>query len=230
MLKNLRDVKQKLIHHYDPERIILYGSYGTKKANKDSDIDLLIIKNTDKGPMERQIEVEKILSDRLIPLDIKVFTSQEVRFLFSLGSPFIEEVVEKGRLLYMRKATFIWVKEAEEELESAVILFEHKKFKGTCYHCQQCVEKGLKALIIEKGKKPGRIHDIVELFNTVTTIGYNIPLTMDDAIFLNSIYRSRYPTEEGLLPHGEPTPEDTQRAVTVSEELLKTVKTVLRNR
>lgn len=230
MLKNLRDVKQKLIHHYDPERIILYGSYGTKKANKDSDIDLLIIKNTDKGPMERQIEVEKILSDRSIPLDIKVFTSQEVRFLFSLGSPFIEEVVEKGRLLYMRKATFIWVKEAEEELESAVILFEHKKFKGTCYHCQQCVEKGLKTLIIEKGKKPGRIHDIVELFNTVTTIGYDIPLTMDDAILLNSIYRGRYPTEEGLLPHGEPSPEDTQRAVTASEELLKTVKTLLRNR
>lgn len=36
---------------------------------------------------------------------------------------------------------------------------------------------------------------------------------MDDAVFLNQVYRGRCPTEEGLLPHGEPGQEEAQRAV-----------------
>ena len=50
--------------------------------------------------IERQCEVERILSDRLLPIDIRVYTPHEIRFLFSEGSPFIEEVevtaYEKG--------------------------------------------------------------------------------------------------------------------------------------
>ncbi|MDR4507438.1 MAG: hypothetical protein MRJ65_04245 [Candidatus Brocadiaceae bacterium] len=42
---------------------------------------------------------------------------------------------------------------------------------------------------------------------------------MDNAIFLNSIHKSRYPTEEGLLPHGEPSREDTERAILVAKKL-----------
>lgn len=116
-----------------------------------------------------------------------IYTSQEVRFLFEIGSPFIEEVMEKGRLLYIR-ATSGWIKDAEDELDSAVILCEHGKYRGSCYHSQQCVEKGLKALILEKGERPGRIHDIVELYSRVTQMGWDVGFPLDDAIFLNSIY------------------------------------------
>lgn len=47
----------------------------------------------------------------------------------------------------MRKTTAIWIKDAEEELDSALILYEHEKYRPACYHVQQCVEKGLKALL-----------------------------------------------------------------------------------
>jgi HEPN domain-containing protein len=156
-----------------------------------------------------------------------VYTPQEIRFLFSVGSPFIEEVIERGRLLYMRKATQVWLQDAEEELDMAMILLEHGKNRGACYHAQQSSEKSLKSLIIEKGKKPGRIQDIVDLLNEVVSLGYIVSLSMDNAIFLNSIYRGRYPTEEGLLPHGEPSYDDAQRAIKASKELLKSVKTLL---
>ena len=227
MIKTLDEIKKRLIEQYDPDSMILYGSYGTEKERHDSDIDLLIIKDSTKSCIERQCEVERILSDRLLPLDIRVYTPHEIRFLFSVGSPFIEEVIERGRLLYMRKTTQVWIQDAEEELDTAVILLEHGKNRGACYHAQQSSEKGLKALIIEKGKRLGRIHDIVDLFNTVASIGYAVSLSMDDAIFLNSIYRGRYPTEEGLLPHGEPSHDDAQRAINASMGLLKGVKTLL---
>jgi hypothetical protein len=38
-------------------------------------------------------------------------------------------------------------------------------------------------------------------------------ISTDDATLLNSVYRGRYPSEEGLLPHGEPPVEDARRAV-----------------
>lgn len=226
MLKTLDEVKQRLIAEYKPDKIILYGSYGTENVRFDSDIDIIIIKESEKSPVERQMEVERVLSDRQIPLDIRVYTSQEIRYLFSVGSPFIEEIMETGRLLYMRKATGVWLQDANEEYETAQVLLDHGKYRGVCYHAQQCAEKCLKALIIEKGKRPGKIHDIVELLNTVRSIGYNVTLDIDDAVFLNSIYRSRYPTEEGLLPYGEHSQEDAQRALNASGELLKNIKTL----
>ena len=124
----------------------------------------------------------------------------------------------------MRKTTEAWIKDVKEELESAKILYKYKKYRGACYHSQQCVEKGLKALVLEKGKKPGRIHDIVELLNKTEKLGYRIGLPIDDAVFLNSIYKGRYPTEEGLLPQGEPTKGDAERAIAAANILFKSLQ------
>ena len=226
MLKTVNDVVSRIVQYYKPEKVILYGSYDTENRKNGSDVDLLIVKDTNRRLIERLVEVERLLSDRTLPMDIMVYTPEEMRFLFSVGSPFIEEVLQKGRLLYMRKATGSWIKEAKDELDSAIILLEHGKYRGACYHSQQSVEKGLKALILEKGRKPERIHDIVELLNEVIKQGWNVNLTMDDAIFLNSIYKGRYPTEEGLLPHGEPSREDTEQAISAAKKLIEKLSNI----
>ena len=224
MLRTVKDITERLIEYYEPDRIILYGSYGTRKERKNSDIDLLIIKKTEKYLIERRIEAERILSDRLMPIDITIYTPEEVRYLFSIGSPFIEEIMEKGRLLYMRKVTSSWIKDVEDEFDSAVILYEHGKYRGACYHSQQCVEKGLKTLILERGEKPKRIHDIIELHNIVKEMEWEIDITTDDAVYLNSIYKGRYPTEEGLLPHGEPSKDDAEKAIAVSRVVVERLR------
>jgi HEPN domain-containing protein len=156
-----------------------------------------------------------------------VYTPEEIRALYAAGSPLIEEVVETGRVLYMRKATGAWLADAQEELEIARILLEHAKHRGACLHSQQCVEKGLKAVILERGKRPPRTHDIVELLNQAKAEGDAVGLGMEDAIFLGSVYRGRYPTEEGLLPHGEPTREDADRAVAAATRTLQAVRKIL---
>lgn len=228
MLATLEEITQRIIQQYSPERIILFGSYNLTTADRAGDIDLFIIKDTEKTPIERRIEVEKILCDRSLPLDIVVYSPAEVRYLFSIGSPFIEEVLEKGRLLYMRKATAGWLKDTGEELETAVILQEHQKHRGACFHSQQCLEKGLKALILERGKRPERTHDILELLNKVKELEWRLEFPVDDAIFLNSVYRGRYPTDEGLLPQGEPSAEDAQKAVAISKTFVELLKGLLR--
>jgi len=224
MLRELDEISKRLIEKYDPDKIILFGSRAEGKDCAGSDIDLLIVKETEKRPLERRIEVETLLSDRSVPIDVLVYTPDEVRHLYSLGSPFIEEVMEKGRLLYMRKVTMAWLRDAEQELESASVLYEHEKYRTACYHSQQSVEKGLKAVIIERGSKPERTHDIVELFHAVTGTGFNTELSTEDAVYLNSIYKGRYLTDEGLLPHGEPSRTDAERALFTAKRLMQKLK------
>ncbi len=224
MIKDLKDISRRLIKEYDPDKIILYGSRAEGKDNESSDIDLVIVKETEKRPLDRRIEVEALLADRAVPIDILVYTPEEMRTLYSMGSPFIEEIVEKGRLLYMRRATAAWIKDAEEELESAKVLYEHGRYKSACYHSQQSVEKGLKAILLEKGQKPERTHDIVELHNAVAKTGSDSGLSMEDAVYLSSIYKGRYPTEEGILPHGEPSKADTEKAVLSAKRFIERLK------
>ena len=82
-------------------------------------------------------------------------------------------------------------------------------------------------MIIEKGEKPGKAHDIVELLGHAKRSGWRIAIAMDDAIFLNSIYKGRYPAEEGLLPRGEPSKDDAERALNTAKAFLDGAKAAL---
>jgi len=228
MLTTLDQVVDRLISGYDPDRIILFGSRASGLEHEDSDYDLLIVKPTEEGPLDRQIAVERLLHDRRLALDIHVYTPDEVWRLYAGGNPIIEETMETGRVLFMRKNTKAWLAEAEEDLECASILVEHGKHRGACFHSQQCVEKGLKALLLEKGRRPARTHDLLELLNGVLAEGWSLEVSMDDLVFLNSIYRGRYPTDEGLLPHGEPLESDARAALRSAESMLSLIKLKLK--
>ncbi len=81
VIKNLRD-------KYHPEKIILFGSLTKKNITEGSDIDLLIIKKTDKNPWERAREVESIV-ERKVPFDLLVYTPGEVRDRLKINDFFI---------------------------------------------------------------------------------------------------------------------------------------------
>lgn len=229
-IATLEAVVERLVAGYDPDRIILFGSCAAGATGPESDIDLLIVKDTDRRPIERRLEVEGLLSGRAVALDLHVYTPREMRELYAAGDPFIEEVVERGRVVYMRAATAAWVREAQDELESAAILLEHGKLRGACLHSQQCAEKALKAMLLEKAKRPPRTHDVVELRNAVAAEGWAVGLETDDAVFLSSVYRGRYPTEAGLLPHGEPSEADARRALGAARAVLEGAKALLEPR
>lgn len=223
MLRELDEITERLVRGYDPDAVILFGSRASGAARDDSDIDLLIIKDTDKRPIDRRVEVESLLADRNVALDLIVFTPRELRGLFFAGDAFIEQVVETGKVLYMRDATGPWVRDAREELESARLLRERSLFRPACYHAQQAVEKALKALIVEKAERPERTHDLVGLMNHAQRLGWTVDLPIDDVVFLNAVYKGRYPAEEGLLPRGAPTDADASRAIAGAERVVRSL-------
>jgi HEPN domain-containing protein len=123
---------------------------------------------------------------------------------------------------------------AEGELSMARYLLQGGFYKGACYHAQQSVEKSAKAKLIEKGWDLERIHSIERLMVLGKDYRIKYPLNEKEALFVDAIYRGRYPAEAGLLPLGEPALADAQKAVQIAEKMLafsasklKTVKTLI---
>ena len=82
MLSSLESIIQRLVEQYSPDRIILFGSQAIGHAAAESDFDLLVVKETELRPIERRVEVERLLADRLVPLDLLVYTPSELRSLY----------------------------------------------------------------------------------------------------------------------------------------------------
>jgi len=92
----------KLAREYRPERVVLFGSYAYGTPDEESDIDLLIIKNTPEAFIDRWATVRRILSDpkRRTPLETLILTPEEVSQRLEIGDQFIMEILEKGKVLY----------------------------------------------------------------------------------------------------------------------------------
>jgi len=93
------DLVGKLGKYYKPELIIVFGSIARGDFTEESDLDLLIVKNTKKSPIWRRVEVRRILSTE-IPLDVIVYTQNEFNKLKESGSDFIKEILSKGKIVY----------------------------------------------------------------------------------------------------------------------------------
>lgn len=91
---------------YRPEKIILFGSHAYGQPTKDSDIDLFIIKETDRPRWQRFVEVSKLLFkiSNDVSVEPLVFTPEELRERITIGDPFILEILQKGEVLYDRAA------------------------------------------------------------------------------------------------------------------------------
>lgn len=100
--KEIANILGKLIAEYVPQQVILFGSYAYGDPRPDSDIDLLIIKDTSERFIDRWVTVRRILSDaqRSLPLDTLILTPQEVANRLAVGDQFVAEILERGEVLY----------------------------------------------------------------------------------------------------------------------------------
>jgi predicted nucleotidyltransferase len=98
----IREIADKIRREYRPERIVLFGSYANGNPGPDSDIDLLIIKETSDRPIDRRVKVAGIAADphRLIPLEPIVVTPAEVAVRTAIGDQFLAEILATGETLY----------------------------------------------------------------------------------------------------------------------------------
>ncbi len=89
------------LREYDPERIILFGSHARRDADEYSDLDLVIIKETEERFLDRLKRVYEIMQPDFA-LDILVYTPGEFAHMLEEGNPFLERVLEEGIVIYER--------------------------------------------------------------------------------------------------------------------------------
>jgi predicted nucleotidyltransferase len=105
----LQDIVQRIVSGLHPEQIILFGSYAYydidsfSSPTPDSDLDLMVIMETDARPVERTLAVSRLLRPRPFPMDILVRTPQEIHYALKSNDVFIKDVISHGKVIYERE-------------------------------------------------------------------------------------------------------------------------------
>lgn len=90
---------QLLRERYDPQRILLFGSLAAGEVQEWSDIDLVIVKETERKFLDRTREVLELLRPQ-VGIDVLVYTPDEFAQMVQQRAFVRDEIVGKGRVLY----------------------------------------------------------------------------------------------------------------------------------
>ena len=97
-----------LLKPSDPYRIILFGSHATGNQDINSDIDIMVIlDNNDVSKtyterLNKKAYIRNLLLtiNRKIPLDILVYSKEELNLIKNYGNYFIDEIEKTGKIIY----------------------------------------------------------------------------------------------------------------------------------
>ncbi len=124
----------------------------------------------------------------------------------------------------MKDETRIWIKYADENLESARLLLDSSLFNACLQNIQQSVEKSLKALLVEFSIKFIKTHSISKLKMVLAENDIDVDITEDECDLLDTIYLpSKYPLG-GVIPDFEPDMDICKQCIAISEKVLQSVK------
>ena len=98
MEEQLNALLQALQRH-QPQRIILFGSVARGEADAESDLDVLVIKDT-LEPFVKRLELMAELCPPGVHADILVYTPDKLRRMVEDGNPFIIQALKEGRVIY----------------------------------------------------------------------------------------------------------------------------------
>ena len=100
----LEQIVEILVREYQPERIVLFGSYAHGQPDEESDIDLLIVKESEKSFPKRWADVCDLLGDVVgtIPFSPMVVTPGELRERLEIGDHFFQGIITDGEVIYAR--------------------------------------------------------------------------------------------------------------------------------
>jgi predicted nucleotidyltransferase len=101
----IQEATKRLIEKFDPERIILFGSYARGTADEHSDVDFMVI--TDHVGKQNRLHLMTKMDDTLggmgIAKDIVVLTQEEFEVDKDIPGTIARYAAKEGKLLYERK-------------------------------------------------------------------------------------------------------------------------------
>jgi len=90
----------RIVEAVRPERVVLFGSRARGTAGPHSDVDLLVVAESDRPRYERAIPIYRAIADIPVEADVIVFTPAEVRDWSRVDQAFVTTALTEGRVLY----------------------------------------------------------------------------------------------------------------------------------
>lgn len=98
--QNIKQIVDKIVDGLNPEKVILFGSYATGSATANSDLDLLIIMDSDKPSYKRSAAVRSLLWPPKVAMDILVYSPEEIEKVSGLPNHVVTDAFKTGKVLY----------------------------------------------------------------------------------------------------------------------------------
>lgn len=123
-----------------------------------------------------------------------------------------------------------WIEFAQDDLRVAEICFNDQVYTISCFHCQQAVEKLLKAVWLKEFGKVPKTHSLERLRLELEKINTSWQDQKEETRFLDQFYTPvRYPDAlPGSLPEGFPDRKDTERALQIAKAIFEFSKGILK--
>jgi uncharacterized protein len=104
---NRTQIPQAAIHNlaeqifvlFHPQKIILFGSYAYGTPRPESDVDLLVVMDTQRSELEQAAVICRAIPYRF-GLDLVVYTPQHLAQRLDWGDSFLREIMQRGITLY----------------------------------------------------------------------------------------------------------------------------------
>ncbi len=97
-IRAIRGYARRVAARFQPDRIVLFGSYAYGKPNVDSDVDLLVIMPA-RNQLDQAAKI-RLAFDAPFPMDLIVRTPRRMQNRLNRGDSFTTEVATKGKILY----------------------------------------------------------------------------------------------------------------------------------
>jgi uncharacterized protein len=97
----IQSLSEHIVKAFQPQRIILFGSYATGKATPDSDVDLLVILPFEGKSFYKSLEILNSTNPPF-PIDLLARTPADTERRYREGDPLIREALDRGKVLYER--------------------------------------------------------------------------------------------------------------------------------
>jgi len=100
-LKEIESLSERIAREFNPERIILFGSYAYGEPGPDSDVDLLVILPFEGRNFWKSLEILNRVNPGF-PLELLARRPQDTARRYAEGDPLIREALDRGKVLYER--------------------------------------------------------------------------------------------------------------------------------
>ena len=102
-LDAITDVACKIGQAANAQKVLLFGSYARQTATETSDVDLLVIADSNLPRFKRSRSLYRLFNPYPFGMDILVYTPEEIKQAAECKQSFIAAVLKEGKVLYGRQ-------------------------------------------------------------------------------------------------------------------------------